>query len=347
MLFFIRLFSAFCLYVVLTQGNVLLDPVSNAIVVFGYRSFLVFTPLVATYIKKFRIASVFLVALIGACFFKMHLFFYGSILFSFGLSVGGLIIKQKAAESAHTAAWNKVALCLGNIAVGYLITISICKFNYWEICIATLLITILLALVIDLKTPVIIQAPADKDSKNSYQKQFIYTVCWLLMGAAIGIRIFGIYAILPQYLISSIGYLPPWYGKLLIIYSCLVIITQAPAISKKISFSLNISLLVLAVSIVLLSFPSRFHLATFIGAFIWCFLLAMEEIFAPYLDYHASQNRSIFAKEVGISLGGGASVLLMRVAHNSLLIGIIGLTLIVLGRAFLPTKNAERLPITL
>ena len=161
---------------------------------------------------------------------------------------------------------------------------------------------------------------------------------WLAIGIAIGIRIFGMFTILPQYLLNYHGYLPAWYGLVIIAYSGAVILSQVFAISSKKSFSLETPLLALLASIGVLAIPDLFSAQYSWGAVLWVLALALEEVFAPYIDVHASQSQSLLAKEVGVSIGGGICVLLSRSFASPLLISLIGMALIILGFALLSWK---------
>lgn len=258
-----------------------------------------------------------------------------TLLLTIGLSCGGFLIKQKAAESARSAAFNKLALSLGSISAGFLIyLIPDNQFVFLS------LVTFLFA------CSAAINWPKSNNQNRSYFKSPNtnpkVVISWILLGIGIGIRVFGLFVILPQYLIVKLGALPTWYGTELSLYSSLVMLSQLPAIFKKKSFSFSSSLIALVVSCIILAFPGLFQIQLWWGCILWSFVLAIEEVFAPYIDKEASKDNALWYKEIGMGLGGGFSVFLMRSLSSPLLTGIAGVLCIVTASIILYFFHTER-----
>lgn len=336
MLFFIRLFSAICLYIGLTQSNNLLDTLNNSILVFGYRSLLILSPLFCRYFSKFQLSIALFLNSIGCIFLINNVNILGCLFFSAGLSISGFLIKKIVTENIYSAGWNKIALSLGNIIVGVLIYILFnYEIYYWYICLILSITSVIMAYYFEknYNNKIFFQDNYDQQSnKNTTNiNSLLIHISWFFIGSSVGIRIFGLYSILPQYLKNSIGFIPDWYGMVLIIYSLLTIFMQIPAISKNIYFSFNISITILALSLIILAIPELFRIETFLGALIWCTILSLEEIVAPYIDFYAAGKNAIFTKEVSISIGAGLCVFMMRYFQNPLYIIITALIFLFLG----------------
>ena len=139
------------------------------------------------------------------------------------------------------------------------------------------------------------------------------------------------YIIMPRYLIKTLGYLPNWYGLTLVLYGVVVILTQMPVIGKKVSFSLRASIIALGFSCAIMSFPNLFFIETFVGALLWCFCLALEELFAPFIDFHAARTNHLLVKEMSIGIGGALCFLLSLTDVAIECLGAISILCILLG----------------
>ena len=149
------------------------------------------------------------------------------------------------------------------------------------------------------------------------------------------------YIILPAHLENKLGHLPKWYGITLMVYGFVVILTQLHAISKKFFISLLSSIIALGFSCLILTTPSLFCVETMGGALLWVFLLALEEIFAPYIDFYAAKAKALLVKELSIGLGGGICILLANYLNNYVWIGILSVVMIIIGS--LMHANAKRI----
>ncbi len=274
-----------------------------------------FSPYLSKSFKNYDGVVSLAISAIGVFFlllFKWNVL--GVIFIAFGLSTHGFIIKSIAADSAENSGKNKIAINFCNIGAGLillLITMTI-------LMMATFISYVSFSSIKHRKEVAPLTFNAIKENKSLY---FI----WLCFGMAIGIRVFGLYIIMPEYLINTLGELPAWYGLTLMLYGGFVILTQYYVIIRRGKVSLYISMLALAISCVIMSIPSFFKIETLSGALIWVTCLALEEVFTPYIDCHASKTNTLLVKELAIGLGGALCALL---THTFFCIEFLGKTAI-------------------
>jgi hypothetical protein len=326
-LFLIRFFLAVAFYVCVTFTGQM-SIVAGAVLVAGYRSLLAFSPYINAIFGKHDLLSSILLSIIGViAFFGLHFYVVGAFFIALGLSVGGFILKAIAAETPALSGLNKVAITSGNIGAG---AILFMVDNHYMSSIGIVLV--LLASSCFLKMPELLERSSVKPlTIKSLIANKTSNLVWLFFGIAIGIRVFGMYIIMPRYLIKTLGYLPNWYGLTLVLYGVVVILTQMPVIGKKVSFSLRASIIALGFSCAIMSFPNLFFIETFVGALLWCFCLALEELFAPFIDFHAARTNHLLVKEMSIGIGGALCFLLSLTDVAIECLGAISILCILLG----------------
>ncbi|WP_253305906.1 hypothetical protein [unidentified bacterial endosymbiont] len=313
-LFLIRFLSAIAFYICIVISNQY-GVIATTIFTMGHRSLLFFSPYLSKSFKNYDGVVSLAISAIGVFFlllFKWNVL--GVIFIAFGLSTHGFIIKSIAADSAENSGKNKIAINFCNIGAGLillLITMTI-------LMMATFISYVSFSSIKHRKEVAPLTFNAIKENKSLY---FI----WLCFGMAIGIRVFGLYIIMPEYLINTLGELPAWYGLTLMLYGGFVILTQYYVIIRRGKVSLYISMLALAISCVIMSIPSFFKIETLSGALIWVTCLALEEVFTPYIDCHASKTNTLLVKELAIGLGGALCALL---THTFFCIEFLGKTAI-------------------
>ena len=299
-LFLIRFCLAAAFYICVTlssQTSVL----AGIILVVGYRSFLALSPYINKLFHKRDLLFSIILAIVGVlCYFVLELYIFGALLIAFGLSVGGFILKAIAAETPSMSGINKIAITSGNIgAGGVLFLTNNNNIKSFAILLLFLVVACFLKMPGSNERSVIKPLTIKMLVQNK-----LSNLVWFFFGMAIGIRVFGMYIIMPNYLIRTLGFIPDWYGLTLILYGFIVILTQLPAIGKKVSFSLTTSIIALGFSCFIMGTPNIFCVETFIGAMLWCFCLALEEIFAPFIDFHAVRANHLLVKEISIAIGG-------------------------------------------
>lgn len=335
-LFLIRFFLAVTFYVCIPFTGQL-SIVAGSIFVAGYRSLLAFSPYIHKIFGRYDLLFSILLSISGIVIcFGLHFYSIGAVLIAMGLSVGGFILKAIAAETPALSGLNKVAITGGNIGAGAILFLT---NNYYTSSIAIVLILLISSCFFKMPesrkrniiTPFTVKMLLQNKTSN---------LVWWFFGIAIGIRVFGMYIIMPQYLVQNLGYIPQWYGLSLVLYGIMVILTQIPVIREKIAFSLVTSMVALGGSCIIMSLPNLFCVETFIGAMLWCFCLAIEELFAPFIDFYAARSNHLLIKEISIGMGGVLCFLstLTKVATETL--GILSILCILAG-AFMYKKQLK------
>ena len=280
--------------------------------------------------------TLFLVC-IGLAANFLNLDIISALLISLGLSVSGFLIKKLATETPSLAAFNKIALSSGNIIAGVILYV-VQNNSYYSWIIAIILIAV--AIIIAPKASV--SSQIDKNMLTiGVKKKLSFYAAWFFIGSAIGIRIFGLYTILPTYLINQYGKIPEWYGPLLTLYGFLVILAQTLAIFTKFHPSLSISLAVLGASCIIIGVPGMVGAHFISGAILWVILLAIEEIFAPYIDFYSAKDGRLFIKEISIGIGGGICVLIMRLTEEPMFISGVACFFLIIGYKILQQQLSK------
>lgn len=333
-LFITRLLSAICLYLCLAIANQQ-SVIANLVLVCGYRAFLIFSFFMERIFLKDALQITLGLVCIGLVVNFFNLDIIAALLVALGLSVSGFLIKKLATETPSLAGLNKIALSSGNIiAGGILYAVHNNSYYSWVIAVLLMLIAIGFApkssLSSKMDTPSLLTI--------EIKKNFSFYAAWFCIGSVIGIRIFGLYTVLPAYLKDHHGVLPEWYGPLLALYGCLVIITQLVSILTKFHPSLNISLAVLGISCIIIGVPGLLEAHFISGAIVWVSLLAIEEIFAPYIDFYSAKDGKLFIKEISIGIGGGICVLIMRLTEKPLFVSTVACFLVMIGYQILQKR---------
>lgn len=334
MIFIIRLITATCFFALLGKANIWLNPVSNVILAIGYRSFLIFSPLLMKVTKQFAIGLSLLLATLGILLFcgNDNIFFIsGSLLLGVGISISSYLIRIEAAETPKGAAHNKIAANLGGIVSGLILLGTFSSKNHFYQGIAlAFLVSCLLAFSISHKSKnIILKLP----KKNNFK----YKIGWLLLGLATGIKLFGVFSVLPQFLIIEQGRLPNWYGSLIFTNAFFIIFLQLPIIHfieklNRTNNGIKITLIIMLIGMLLIAFPAIFYVTHLTGALVWTISLSFVECVASYLDVQGSRSGFLLTKEVAVGIGGGLTVLVCRSfahSYSSELIGLIGIASII------------------
>ena len=247
-----------------------------------------------------------------------------------GLSVSGYLIKSEVSQSPSGAAHNKIALNAGSLLSGIIILIFFGTKNLFFILSALLLLICSAIAYFNAHKQKEIHLPIPK---LFCKRKF---VGWLLVGVSIGIKLFGVFSVLPQYLISELHKLPNWYGVMVFVNSVVIIVFQLPIIHfiekfKVNNFSFKITLLIMSLGMLIIAFPEAFYAQTFFGALIWTFLLSIVECCASYLDVQGSRAGYLLIKETAVGLGAGLTVLISRYfdpSLSSIATGMLGIIVI-------------------
>ena len=331
--FIVRLIIATSLYTILGRATVWFDPVSNAILVFGSRFFLVFSPFFFAHFRADAILVATLLAALGAVLLVLpgQIFLIaGAICLATGVSVAGYLIRAYASENIGAAARNKVAINSGVILAG--IALSIPDQSNTVVALTSFILLLLAAYVarhiVSSRTRV--ELPAGSTASRSLQ------LAWVLLGLTMGIKLYSPFTLLPQYIVSTTGSIAPWYGVVVLASSVFIVILQKPVINVMGKFagdrvSMITTWLAMFCGLCVIALPGPFQAATFTGALVWVLMLSLVECFASYLDVYGAKDNCLFIKELAVGAGGGLSALVSRYAPPDISGPILALT----GMAFI------------
>ncbi|MCX5388142.1 hypothetical protein [Streptomyces sp. NBC_00083] len=352
--FVVRFLSALCLFAFLARANLFLDVWSNTVLVLGYRALLVLSPLLTRWGRSGAGGLCFATAAGGTALWLVPsspVRLAAALLVGFGLSVGGYVLKAGAAESAKGASYNKIALNCGSLLAGVYVALMAPS---WGLVAFLVPPVVLLALCGPLSLRAL-RGAASTGGRRTGSPPAVrrHQVGWTLFGVAIGIKLFAVFAILPQYLLSRGGALPSWYGWLVSLNAVVIIVCQRPVMgwitrrgteagrSRAVLSALGCCMAVLA-------FPGWFHVEALAGAVVWILLCTLAECAASYLDVAASRAGCLFPKEAAAGLGAGLCVALSRFAGTlgPELIGALGLVCLLGGALCLRATppNTEAAP---
>ncbi len=289
-LFIIRIITAVSLFAVLGKANVWLDTATNSILALGYRALLLLLPLTLLLLGR-RSLGVTLLCAAGGLVLLALTKDQGIVMFGAALFAYGIAIAGYLIKSE--AAQTKEGAAYNRGASIQLPVIS---------------------------TP----------TKSQGGTGWLGKLPWVIAGIIMGIKLFGVFSILPQAILRETGELPSWYGLMLILNSAVVVFLQVPVmrvIEATGRFKVFTVIGIIFAGFLVLSSPALFNVQTLLGAFIWVTLLSIAECAFSYLDYFSVKQNSMFAKEVSLGVGAGVTVLLMRVLpdpYNAYVLGLIG-----------------------
>lgn len=328
-LFLIRIITAVSLFAVLGKANVWLDTATNSILALGYRALLLLLPLTLLFFGRKALSASLLCAAAGLALLALSkqatLGMLAAMLFAYGIAIAGYLIKSEAAQTKEGAAYNRVAMNTGSLIAGLILLAPELTPTFFFMG-AALFVLLCLPIAMGVKheaSPSIPKASASSQWRNQLP--------WVIAGTIMGIKLFGVFSILPQAILLESGALPYWYGGMLILNSAVVVFMQVPImrlIEKTGSLKIFTVIGIIAAGFVVLAIPAAFHVQTLVGALVWVALLSLAECAFSYLDYFSVKQNGMFAKEVALGVGAGLTVLVMRVvppSHNALLLGCLGI----------------------
>lgn len=339
MTYLLRFLSALCLFAFLARANVFLDAASNTVLVLGYRVLLVFSPLLIRWVGRSAGGMCFLLAAGGTVLWLVpdaSVRLTAALVVGLGLSVGGYVLKASVSESASGASWNKIALNGGSLLAGVYVALV---DPSWGIAGFLLPLAVVLAGSGGLALWAVrgsVRGPAERPRVEPATRW--HKAGWMLLGVAIGIKLFAVFAVLPQYLLARSGTLPGWYGYLIGLNAIVIVGLQKPVMTWITGRGTEATrtrtvLAALACCMIVLAVPGWFHVEQPVGALTWILLCSVAECAASYLDVAASVAGCLFHKEAAAGLGAGLCVALSRVAggQGPYLVAGLGLLCITAG----------------
>ncbi|MBB3610456.1 hypothetical protein [Rhizobium sp. BK602] len=328
-LIMIRVITAVTLFAVLGEANVWLDTTTNTVLALGYRFGLVLLPLTLNALGARSLVTSLAFMAAGAALLSLQGGIAQSVaaacLFSYGAAVSGYLIKNVAAQTKRGAANNRVAMNVGSLVAGIIIMLPILTPHlfFWGAA-ALVAFCALIALPRSVDVSIIHVKIFEGQSASTF-------VAWVLVGAAMGMMLFGVFSVLPQTILKSGMALPGWYGFMIILNSAVVVLGQMPTlklIEKMGRFRMATIFAFVFVGFALLAFPDLFHVHTLVGASIWVLLVSVAECAFGHIDYYSVKQKAMFIKEICIGLGAALTVGLMRsipLPYSSMLVAGMGI----------------------
>ncbi len=335
----LRVLMALVLFLIMAQSNVWADTQSHLVLAVGYRALLVLTPFFVHfgYSKGMSISLLLGVLALGLAYFSFNTWALG--IFALSMAVSGYICKFSNSQTIKGAADNKVALNIGSLAAGVLILWTQQKDILIGLSILALLVAYFFSTRIDWDVKKEIQLPT-----LCRQKINLFRLAgWSLIGIATGIKLTGVFTILPQYLIHKTGTLPNWFGAMLIINSLGVIFVQHQVLNYLGRSKKNLTLLLSTSAMILLAIPSLFNVENQMGAILWIALLTLGECALSHYDTVAKNQGYLFPKELMVGVGSFLTVYLGReFPEVSGLSGGLGAACLLIGFALTKAPTSGR-----
>ncbi len=330
-IYFSRLISALCLFWILAEANVWLDPTNNVLLVLGYRLFILFTPFLFLFFRhKLTFAAMFLLEL-GIALWLLDLTLMGTVCFAIGISVSGYMLKYYSSFSTKGAAGNKIALNLGSILSGCMIALSLNKCATLISC-GILMIISLLSFAKYFHRDNIAKFNSQKNHFNLISLISRKGLAWSIVGFVIGVKLISFVSILPQFaMLGNNGILPHWFGLILIVNSLIVVTLQIPIMNLVSKLNRIQAILPLFLGMIIILLSSAFHITSLMGALIWTCSLSIIECSISYLDKLSQDDDCLLIKEASVGLGSALTVYFVRFFSpnvGAIYIGLISIMLL-------------------
>ncbi len=327
----VRCFTATVLFLILAKANVWSDTQTHLTLAVGYRALLLAAPAFMLFGMSLGIiASLGLgVLALIAMFFSMNPVTVG--LFALSMAVSGFICKTVNSQTMQGTADNKVSLNVGSLFSGLLLMLVSSQSILLGVCLVLAVISLVLALKINWNREYSFEIKKSAHTQKS-SRSIGAVVGWCLVGVATGIKLTGVFTILPQYLLQNTKSLPFWYGALISVNSLGVIFFQHRILNylnkKGFRWIFNAAIS----SLILLSLPAVFRVQYLPSALVWIFLLTVGECAFSAFDKLANDKGYLFPKEVMVGAGSFLTVFLSReLGEYVFLSGALGLFCLILG----------------
>lgn len=340
-IYFSRLVSALCLFWILAEANVWLDPVNNVLLVLGYRLFILFTPFLFLFFKhKLTFIAMFILE-VGIALWLLNFTLLGTICFAVGISISGYMLKYYSSFSTKGAAGNKIALNLGSILSGCMVVLSQNKTATLISCFLLIIVSCLSFARYFYRDNIV----NFNSNKNHFRLNGIFSkrgIAWAIIGFVIGVKLISFVSILPQFaMLGNNGTLPYWFGFILVLNSLIVVTLQVPIMNLvcKLDKMRAIIPLFFGMAIILLS--PVMNISSMTGAFIWTFALTLVECSISYLDKLSQDDDCLLIKEASVGIGSALTVYFVRFfppETGSIYIGSISIALLFVSMALFFNK---------
>ncbi len=337
----IRCLTATVLFLLLAKVNIWTDTQTHLTLAVGYRALLLAAPVFLYFGTSvgMRTSLVIGVLALMGMFVSINILTVG--LFALSVAVSGYICKFVNAQSLKGAADNKVSLNVGSLISGLLLMFIENKNMLLAISALALLATAYFSFKIDWDSLTSFKAIENLEKKQKPLKA-LPLIGWALIGIATGIKLTGVFTILPQYLLHKSGNLPFWFGSMIVLNSLGVIFFQHRILKFVASINYRWTLLFALSAMGLLALPEILSVESLPSAILWIVLLTLGECALSRYDKLANDEGYLFPKEVMVGVGSFATVFLCREYGNMIyLSGSIGFGCMLLG-TFLATPRTNQ-----
>lgn len=331
-LMWVRGLTATVLFLMLAQVNVWADTQTHLVLAVGYRTFLLGAPLFMFLGLSggMRLAlALCLMGTIGA-YFSVNTF--TMTLFALGMAVSGYLAKFISSHTSEGAADNKVSLNIGSLASGLLLMSITSK--PWLLVLGGAFLAATLILSFRMDWSHFEESPSKVKTSVEGKREFrmIPLMGWSLIGIATGIKLTGIFTILPQYLIARLGALPTWFGSLVILNSIVVILLQHRVLAfldrvrPSMTFFMSLS------AMAFLALPGVLRVENQFLSIGFILLLTLGECALSRYDRLAKDDGYLFPKEVMVGVGSFITVALSRGFSQEIYwSGLVGMACLTVG----------------
>lgn len=342
----IRAMTAAVLFVMLTKANVWADTQTHLVLAVGYRAFLVGAPLFLFLGLNHGMRLALALCLLGTLgtIVSVNAFTLGIL--ALGMAVSGYLAKFVATHTTRGAADNKVSLNIGSLLSGLILMVMTDSLSIKLLSCACLALAILLAFKVDWSKQM--DHVPDHAQKSQAKRKFKLRpyLGWGFIGVATGIKLTGIFAIMPQYLMLKTGVLPPWFGSLIIFNSVMVIVMQHQVLSLLDRFPHYLTVLLSLSAMVVLALPSVMGVENPFLAIFWVLLLTVGECALSQYDRIAKEEGYLFPKELMVGVGSLITVSLSRSWTQDIYwSGLAGALCLVAGTLVLWQKTPSHGPV--
>lgn len=331
-----RSFIAMVLFLILAQANIWVSTQTHLVLAVGYRAFLIAAPsfMMLGVGRGMRLAVLLGAISAGFFFFQMNTISLG--VFALSMAVAGYIAKYVSSSTIEGAADNKIALNIGSLLSGAVLMLTQNKDLILMLTLGSMIFCFYLASKIDWDHILHIDHSTNEISKSAVRKSVMKTLGWGLVGVATGIKLTGIFVILPQYLLHYYKNLPSWYGAMIVINSLGVILVQHRILLWLEQQKRSVTLLLTLSTMFLLAIPEFMNVQNIFMAILWMVLLTFGECALSSYDRLAKKDGYLLAKEMMVGLGSFVTVTLSRQFQDQIyLSGLIGALSMVLGLALI------------
>jgi hypothetical protein len=326
----VRCLTATTLFLMLAKVNVWTNTSTHIILAVGYRALLLSAPAFMCLGLNRGLRYSLVIGLLSAVSLFYSINPISIFFFALSMAVSGYICKYVNSKTIKGAADNKVSLNIGSMISGGLILIISMKSLLLGLCVAMLAVTVFYSFRLDLN-----EEESQKTTEHIKVKppiDLLGFTRWSFIGIATGIKLTGIFAILPQYFLHKLGTIPNWYGSLVMINSFGVILFQHKILYWLEKLGKAWTWIFASSAMLLLASPSVLAVEHIIPAILWISLLTFGECALSRYDKVASDEGFLFRKEFMVGAGSFITVYLSReYSHAIYISGFLGILCMVLS----------------